>query len=387
MKPLRHNPFPRPPDGPRGGARERRITAAALGAWLALVPGVGAGEAAGTRTVTDLLERTVTVPARPGKLVAIGPGALRLVTYMGLADRLVGIERIEHRAPDTRPYRIALGSAAEDLPVVGEGGPGRLPDSERLMATSPDVIVSSFIDPSQLALLERRTDIPALALSYGATYGGSGEADRPGAVRASLGLLGEVFGREDRARELAAGMERLEAELGAVINGAGARSVYVGGLGYKGGHGLTSTEGGFLPFALLGLENAVLPAGTLGHRFVQLEALVAANPDWLFLDASGRPLIREELARQGDVLGLLGALQAGRVRWLDPANAYNTNVANAFVNAWRVAAALEPGRGISPAGRARDIYALFLGPAAVPAVMARHHGADAEPLPVGGEGR
>lgn len=363
--------------------RPRLILPGLLAALVALA----APQVPAARTVTDLLGRPVTVPEAPARLVAMGPGALRLVTYLGLGDAVVGIERIEHRAVDSRPYRIALGDSVEALPVVGEGGPGRLPDAERLVAADPDLIVSSFVDPSQLALIRQQTGIPVLALSYGATYGGGGEAERLEALQASLRLLGRVFRREARAEALTTGMERLAAELARALPAGPRPSVYVGGLGYKGGHGITSTEGGFLPFALLGLENAVLPPGAVGHRFVQLEALVAADPDWLFLDMAGRPLILEEMGRHRAIFDLLGAVQAGHVRWLLPANAYNTNIANAFVNAWRVAAALDPEAGIDPAQRAREIYGLFLGPEAVPAVMARHYDAGAAPLPVDGRGR
>ena len=37
-------------------------------------------------TVTDLLGREVTVPAEVEKVVAIGPGALRLYVYAGVLD-------------------------------------------------------------------------------------------------------------------------------------------------------------------------------------------------------------------------------------------------------------------------------------------------------------
>jgi iron complex transport system substrate-binding protein len=46
--------------------------------------------------VTDLAGRQVEVPVPANKVVAIGPGALRLVCYVNGADKVVGVENVEN---------------------------------------------------------------------------------------------------------------------------------------------------------------------------------------------------------------------------------------------------------------------------------------------------
>lgn len=57
--------------------------------------------------VTDLAGRKVSIPGEVTRLVTLGPGALRLVTYLDAANRVVGIDAMEKRmARDVyaRPY-------------------------------------------------------------------------------------------------------------------------------------------------------------------------------------------------------------------------------------------------------------------------------------------
>jgi iron complex transport system substrate-binding protein len=59
----------------------------------ALLLAVVAG--AQTVTVTDMAGRSVTTPADPGRIVCIGPGALRLIVYLQAEDRVVGGKDME----------------------------------------------------------------------------------------------------------------------------------------------------------------------------------------------------------------------------------------------------------------------------------------------------
>jgi len=226
---------------------------------LAVVSAFAAGcapsaETAGRR-VTDLAGREVAVPREVHRLVALGPGALRLVVYLGVTDRLVGIEDIENRMVRdvyVRPYASGLGEDVLDLPVVSAGGPGVLPDPERLLACRPDLLVCVGIDPAGLENLEAKTGVPALYLSYG-ELGVWGEE-----ARRSLTLLGDVLGRAARAEALNQTIAALERDLAARtadIPATDRPTVYIGGISYKGPHGLTSTEAGYPPARLVGARN------------------------------------------------------------------------------------------------------------------------------------
>jgi len=162
------------------------------------------------RTVTDLAGRKVAVPDKVERLIALGPGSLRLVAYLGATDRIVGIEDLEKRmARDlyVRPYASTLGDKFLALPVVGTGGPGALPDPEKVLMCRPDLIVAVSIDPAQLNNIRAKTNVPTIYLSYGALGVWREEARR------SLTLLGEVLGKNERAARLNEYVRSLEEDL------------------------------------------------------------------------------------------------------------------------------------------------------------------------------
>ncbi len=63
----------------------------------------------------------------------------------------------------------------------------------------PDIIISSFIGKKQLELIQQKTKIPILALSYGLGYGGSEQKIE--AIKKSLKLMGDIFKKEQRAKK------------------------------------------------------------------------------------------------------------------------------------------------------------------------------------------
>ena len=46
--------------------------------------------------VTDLLGREVEVPAEVSSIIALGAGGLRMISYAGAQDMVVGVEQAEH---------------------------------------------------------------------------------------------------------------------------------------------------------------------------------------------------------------------------------------------------------------------------------------------------
>ena len=84
----------------------------------------GQGIAGESVSVTDMVGRTVVVPENAARIIAVGPGALRLLCYLDAKDKVVGIEGFEKIRPTGRPYWIA-GPELKNLPVIGPGGPSR----------------------------------------------------------------------------------------------------------------------------------------------------------------------------------------------------------------------------------------------------------------------
>ena len=79
-----------------------------------------------TMVVKDLAGREVAVPKNVERVVAAGPGALRIIVYLNATDMVVGVEDFEKQHPGGRPYIIAHPELKE-LPSIGPGGPGKLP--------------------------------------------------------------------------------------------------------------------------------------------------------------------------------------------------------------------------------------------------------------------
>lgn len=76
------------------------------------------------QTITDLLSREVELAVPVQRVVAIGPGALRLVTYAEGTSMVVGIEETEKKASPGRSYMMA-NPDLKKLPGIGQGGPER----------------------------------------------------------------------------------------------------------------------------------------------------------------------------------------------------------------------------------------------------------------------
>jgi len=315
------------------------------------------------RMVTDLAGREVTVPSRAERLIALGPGALRLVAYLGATDRIVGIEEMEKRmarAVYLRPYASALDEDFLALPVVGTGGPGALPDPERVLMCQPDLIVAVSIDPDQLENIQAKTGVPALYLSYGELGVWREEARR------SLSLLGEVLGRTVRAAAINEYVASLEQDLMRRTAGIAENdrpSAYFGGISHKGSHGLTSTEGGYPPGRMARARNLADGLGKDGHFFVDREQILLWNPDFIFVDTASRLILDQDFERNREFYTLLRASQSGRVLSLLPYNYYNTNIELALLNAYFVGKSLYPERfrDINMEDKAREIMEVFLG--------------------------
>ncbi|WP_297534888.1 ABC transporter substrate-binding protein, partial [Thermococcus sp.] len=147
-------------------------------------------------TVTDMLGRTVKVPANVTRVVAVGPGALRILVYLNATKDVVGIEEFEKRFPYGRPYILAHPELLK-LPVIGPGGPGKLPDMEALIKVHPQVIFMVFVSRQTADEVQEKTGIPVVVLSYGTLKNFTDPV-----FFKSLLLAGKILGKEKRAEEV-----------------------------------------------------------------------------------------------------------------------------------------------------------------------------------------
>ena len=135
--------------------------------------------------VHDALNREVTLPAPPQRIVTIFASNTEMVAALGLSDRIVGIEAYTRYPPDV-----------VNKPQVG----GRLGFSvDAIVGARPDLVVLTparqatfqIVDPMQ------RLGIPVLVLM----------ARNVNEVLANVRLLGRVAGIEERGARLASDLD------------------------------------------------------------------------------------------------------------------------------------------------------------------------------------
>ncbi|MDP2975103.1 MAG: iron ABC transporter substrate-binding protein [Anaerolineales bacterium] len=310
--------------------------------------------------ITDAAGRTVTIPTSVKRIIPLG-GALRFVTYLQGLDLVVGVEALEKKPLDGgRLYGLAVAEKVKNLPVIGEGGPGgKLPDFEQLIAVHPDLIVAVGVDKAQVETIQDKTGIPAVLLGTGAMA-----ALDLKAIKESLTLLGSIIGRSERAATLTASIGGLEADLARRTSALSTRpTAYVGAIGYRGKHGITSTESHYAPLTWVGGNNVTDAITQPGHAFIDQEKLLFWNPEFIFLDAGGMDMVKDDYAKNPAFYAALKAVGAGRVFVMPPYNSYHTNIETALADAFFLGKALYPEAfaDIEPAKKAEAIFEFFLG--------------------------
>lgn len=321
----------------------------------------GGGESSKKRKITDLAGRQVEVAVPAKRLVAIGPGALRLLCYVGCAEKVVGIENMEKQWSTGRPYIIAHPELL-DLPVIGQGGPDSTPDAEKLVSVKPDVIfVAYLVDAGKADELQSKTGIPVIVLSYGKLGTFDNEV-----VCESVSIIGEITGNSQRANKVVAFMKDCERDLGrrtAKISQKDKPSVYVGGLGMKGTHGIESSQGQFPPLVAIGARNLVDETGSKGSVMIDKEKILQWDPDIIFIDEAGLQKVREDYKTNPGFYNTLSAVKKGKVFGFLPYNYYTTNIDTAIADAYFMGTVVFPElfKDIDPKKKADEIYEFLLG--------------------------
>ncbi|WP_372678067.1 iron ABC transporter substrate-binding protein [Desulfosarcina sp.] len=333
--------------------------------------------------ITDMVGRTVTIQAEPQRIICIGPGALRMIVYLDAQEKVVGVESMEKRLPAGRPYWLAQ-LQLRTLPDIGPGGPAAInkkPDMEAVLRVAPDLIVATYMEAALADEVADTLGIPTVVLSCGELS----VFDQ--AVYDSLKLAGRILDRRERADAVIDYIEGLRGDLHhrtATVFDRDKPGVFVGGIGYRGSHGIESTQRNYIP---LDWNHAVNLAqrveSTIGsHVFVDEEVLLELNPDVIFIDGGGLALVAEDYRRKPDFYRALTAFQSRRVYTLLPFNFYATNIGTAMADAFAIGKMLYPSRfeDVRLADKADEIF-IFLVGQPVYAAMQLEYGDLGQPAP------
>ena len=334
--------------------------------WMILpvVLGLFFAASAASMTVTDMAGRTVDIAAQPQRLVCVGPGAMRLIVYLKAQDMLVGVEGMEKQHPTGRPYWIAQ-PQLKALPVIGPGGAGAInkkPDMEAILRVAPDLIVATYMEAAVADEVSNTLNIPVLVLSYGelAVF------DRM--VYDSLRLAGKVLNRQARADAVVDFIQGIRKDLHrrtADMADQTKPTVYVGGIGYRGTHGIESTQRDYIPLDWNHAVNAAqrVKATVGSHVLMDKEVLLSLNPEVIFIDSAGLALVKEDYRRKPDFYRSLSAVKTKRVYTLFPFNYYTTNIDTAMADAYAIGKILFSDRfaDVDLAKKADEIYTFLVG--------------------------
>ena len=309
-----------------------------------------------TRTITDSAGRQVQVPETNTSVVCVGVGALRYTCYMGAADLVIGVEDYETKAGMTRLYQYVNFDKFKDLPVIGTNGQ---PYVEEIINLSPDVIVMSKSASVDADDLQNKSGTPVIVVP-----GSDGTLDS-GAFE-TIRILGKLYGRNDRAQQLTTYLEGIRTDLDnrtKDIPDSEKPTVYVGGVSFKGHHGFEGTEAGYGPFALIHVNNLADSTGQSGAFNIDLEQVLAWDPDIIFLDFNGMNLINEDYAKNPDFYNALTAVQEGKVYSQISFRSSASNLETALADAYYAACVIYPEQfaDIDPVQKAGEIFEMLLG--------------------------
>jgi iron complex transport system substrate-binding protein len=221
---------------------------------------VAADAAAATQTtyplkIEDDLDRVVSFPSRPERIVSVGPSTTEMLFAIGVADRIVGIDGYSDFPPET----------AEIAKIGGMVNPS----IERIMELKPDVV---FLPGFASGPVDRLT-----VLGLRVVVVGPQDIDQ---VYGTLKLLGWIMDAREEAAEavaaMQAGIDRVTRVVGDLPDEE--RTVVF----YELGHELlwTAGPGSFVHEAILlaGGLNAAADVPTAWSSF-SVESLLLRDPD------------------------------------------------------------------------------------------------------------
>lgn len=205
-----------------------------------------------------------------------------------------------------------------------------MPNLEALISLKPDIIFATFLSKEQINLIESKTKIPLISLSYGQTLKDEKKLDF---IKKSLELVSKIMKKENRFKNLKTFMENEENKISKLI--IDDKSIYIGGVAFKGIQGVTSTESNYPAFELLNIKNHILK-NHKGHTFINIETLLTYNPEIIFFDKLSKKIIDEEIKKEKIIFDNINAFKNNKIYWLNPSNFYNINVENIYINSYLI---------------------------------------------------
>lgn len=238
-------------------------------------------------TITDDASRTVTIEARPERVVSLAPANTEIVAALGGLDRLVGVTTYCDYPP-----------AVKDLPKVGDFA---TPNVEAIIAADADVVFATGgVQADVIGQLEQAGATVVVI-----------DPQRLDTLYDSIVDVGAVLGNSAEAEALVAGMKE---DLAEIEEAVGTEQPATAFLEIAQNPLFTAGPGTLLDdlVTAAGGRNVVKGSGYVGYS---VEQLLADDPS-VYLATKGSMSNPAELEKRAGY-GKLGAVKAGRVAVLD----------------------------------------------------------------------
>ena len=327
------------------------------------------GDSEGMITVTDAFGREVSIPENPEKIAVVGSGSMRYFVYLGIdLDDVCAVDyqdsKLNKQTFNLRPYSLANPEILE-IPEVGAAK--GVVDNEKLLMSGADILFMGGASSSNAEVaneIQEKTGIPVV-MFYTGNYVTDAEK-----IQDTLLMLGDILDKEQRAKDLIAYFDAVEADLKKRVAGLSAEeTVYVGGVSYNGVHGLDGTDPTYYPFAVLNIKNAaaeVTSVSQTGYAQISKEKLLEWDPDFILVDlstltaAEGGALV--ELKNDPSYRELT-AVKNSMVYTVNPHTSMNVNHETTLANAYFIGKLLYPEQfeDIDPVKKADEIYTFVVG--------------------------
>lgn len=327
------------------------------------------GDSEGMVTITDAFGREVSIPENPEKIAVVGSGSMRYFVYLGIdLDDVCAVDyqdsKLNIETVNVRPYALANPEILE-IPEVGAAK--GVVDNEKLLMSGADILFMGGASSSNAEVaneIQEKTGIPVV-MFYTGNYVTDAEK-----IQDTLLMLGDILDKEQRAKDLIAYFDAVEADLKKRVAGLSAEeTVYVGGVSYNGVHGLDGTDPTYYPFAVLNIKNAaaeVTSVSQTGYAQISKEKLLEWDPDLILVDlstltaAEGGALV--ELKNDPSYRELT-AVKNSMVYTINPHTSMNVNHETTLANAYFIGKLLYPEqfKDIDPVKKADEIYTFVVG--------------------------
>lgn len=243
-------------------------------------------------TLTDGLQRTVTLPAPAQRIVSLAPSNTEILFAIGAGPQLVGRDVLSDFPPE-----------AEAVTDIGDTFIGL--NTELIVSLQPDLVLAAEITPDEQVAQLEQLGITVYWLANPLDFEG---------LYANLVLVGQMTGREPEAADLAAS---LQARVAAVDAAVAARtqtpSVFYELDASDPAAPWTSGAGTFIDLIISRAGGLNAGAGLVGtFAQISIEELLVQNPEVILLGDAAYGVTVESVGQRAGWSGL-AAVQSGSV--------------------------------------------------------------------------